>query len=97
MSALEPIEMRDTVGQAGKTRAISTPWAAKAAFMSFAVLVFQSIISMLAWLGPISFRPRFLRKSSVMVRVAINSARRASIRFLAVRLAVAQAADGIGS
>ena len=93
MSAFEPIEMRDTVGQVGKTRAICTPWARKAACMSFDDLVFQSIISMLASLGPISLKFRLVRVSTVMARVSINSLRRCAITSLAVRLAVAHATE----
>src|SRR5215469_3391460 len=97
MSFLDPMEMRDTVGQVGKTRAISTPWARKAACISFEVLVFQSIISMLASLGPISLRLCLVRKATVMARFSISVLRRLTIDALSERLAVAQAADGTGN
>src|SRR6185437_7621844 len=55
MSWRDPIEMRDTVGQIGqRAPAISTSWARNAACISFADFVFQSIITKLVWLGPIS-------------------------------------------
>src|SRR5215472_10015233 len=52
ISAFDPMVMRDTVGHAGNVRAISTPRARNAACISLDVLVFQSIISIFAWLGP---------------------------------------------
>src|SRR6185437_12800370 len=98
MSWREPMEMRETVGQIGqRPPAISTLCARNAACISLAVLVFQSIITKLVWLGPISFRLRLVRKSIVMARVVINSFRRLAISSCAVRLVVAQTRDGIGN
>src|SRR5580698_8461755 len=98
MSWCEPMEMRDTVGQIGqRPPAISTSWARNAACISLADLVFQSIITKLVWLGPISLRLRLVRKSIVMARFDISSLRRLAISSWAVRLVVAQTSDGIGN
>src|SRR6202000_2379115 len=70
-------------------------WALYIAFMSLADLVFQSTMIMLAKLGPITFKPRLVRKSTVMARFWIISLRRAAISAVWVMLAVAQAVVGI--
>src|SRR5689334_22403559 len=97
MSSFEPMEIRDTVGQTGQARPISTPWARNAACISFAALVFQSTMTMLASLGPIVFKLRLVRNSTVMARFSFNVLTRCIIVALSPRLAVAQATDGTGS
>jgi hypothetical protein len=96
MSSMEPTVTRETVGQIGQDRPISTLCAWKAACMSLAGRVFQSTMNMLASVGR-TFRPRFFRCSSVIARASCISRRRARIWSSAVRLAVAQASDGSGS
>src|ERR1700733_2411298 len=96
MSALLPMETRPTVGHTGQRGpAICTPAALYIAPISLADLVLHSTMIMLASLGPVTFKPRLVRKSTVMARFSIISLRRALISAVAVRLAVAQAVVGI--
>src|SRR5581483_4130778 len=97
MSCLEPMVMRDTFGQVGQERPMPTPWARKAACMSLADLVFQSTITMLASLGPMTLKPRLVRNSTVMARLSSSVLRRWAIIALSFRLAVAQATEATGS
>src|SRR6202453_1431683 len=79
MSCLEPMVLRDTFGQVGQERPMPTPWARNAACMSFADLVFQSTITMLASLAPITLKLCLVRKSTVMARFSFSVLRRALI------------------
>lgn len=51
ISSIEPTVTRDTVGQIGQERPISTLWVRKAACTVLAGVVFQSTMNMLALVG----------------------------------------------